>query len=62
MPKPEALEKAVHSVSFAVGDLQAALKTASVTEALLLVPLIQQAVQLQRGIESLRDAVNAGAA
>lgn len=61
MPKSESLLKAVHSAGFLVGDLRAALATASPVEALVLLPLIEQAAHLQARIESLRMAMAAEA-
>jgi hypothetical protein len=58
MPKSESLLKAVHSASFVLSDLQAALKTATPVEALVLLPLIEQAAHLQQRIEALRAAVD----
>lgn len=60
MPKTEALTKASHSAAFALSDLRAALATATPTEALLLLPLIEQAALLQQRTEALLNAINQG--
>jgi hypothetical protein len=57
MPKTEALTMSIHSAGFTVGNLQAALKTATPVEALVLLPLIEQAAQLQARISALLKAV-----
>jgi hypothetical protein len=57
MPKTEALTKASHSAAFALGDLRSALATATATEALLLLPLIEQAAQLQQRVDALLGAI-----
>jgi hypothetical protein len=58
MPKTEALTKASHSASFVLGDLRSALATATAVEALVLLPLIEQAAQLQQRIAALLTAVS----
>lgn len=58
MPKSENFLKATHSVGFLIGDLRAALAIATAVEALVLLPLIEQAAQLQQRIEALHAAVD----
>jgi len=53
----EDLTKATHSMMFAVGSLQDALKRANAVEALLLLELIEAAAKVQQRIESLAAAV-----
>lgn len=49
----ESLNKASQTTSILIDDLRAALKTASAVEALVLLPLIKQAANLQQGIGAL---------
>jgi hypothetical protein len=53
----EDLTKATHSMMFAVGSLQDALKRANPVEALLLLELIETAAKVQQRIESLAAAI-----
>ena len=53
----EDLTKATHSMMFAVGSLQDALKRANAVEALLLLELIEAAAKVQQRIESLAAAI-----
>jgi hypothetical protein len=53
----EDLTKATHSMMFAVGSLQDALKRANAVEALLLLELIEAAAKGQQRIESLAAAI-----
>jgi hypothetical protein len=55
--KSESLLKATHSAAFVVSDLRTALSKATPVEALVLLPLIEQAAHLQQRIEALRAAV-----
>lgn len=53
----EDLTKATHSMMFAVGSLQDALKRANPVEALLLLEVIEMAAKVQQRIESLAAAI-----
>ena len=53
----EDLTKATHSMMFAVGSLQDALKRANAVEALVLLDTIEAAVKVQQRIESLAAAI-----
>ena len=53
----EDLTKATHSMMFAVGSLQDALKRANAVEALLLLELIVAAAKVQQRIESFAAAI-----
>ena len=53
----EDLTKATHSMMFAVGALQDALRQANSVEAILLIDMIATAVQLQNRIEQLANAI-----
>jgi len=52
----EDLTKAAHSMQFAVGSLQDALKQATAVEALLLLEMIETGAKLQQRIETLAAA------
>jgi hypothetical protein len=52
----ESLLKATHSLGFAIGDLRAALSNANAVEALILLPLIAQAAQLDASIAAFLTA------
>ena len=54
----EDILKAGHSMQFAVGNLQDALRKANAVEGLLLLDLIGTAVELQRKIEAMQSAVD----
>ena len=53
----EDLLKATHSIGFAVGDLQAALRQANAVQAILILDAIEQAAALKLRIERLASAV-----
>lgn len=53
----EDLTKATHSMMFAVGSLQDALKRANAVESLVLLDLIQEAVHVHQRIKLLLDAI-----
>lgn len=53
---PEQLDCAQHSADFTRKHLCAALKTATALEALILMPLIEQANRVLDGIQSLQSA------
>ena len=55
----EDLTKATHSMMFAVGNLQDALRSSDPVEALLLLDMIETAARLQGQIEALADAKRA---
>ena len=55
----EQLECAQHSADFTRQSLQGALKTATAVEALILLPMIEQACRVLAGIESLQHARSA---
>jgi hypothetical protein len=53
----EDLTRATHSMMFAVGNLQDALRNATAVEALLLLDMIESATRLQQRIEAMTAAV-----
>ena len=55
----EDLTKATHSMMFAVGALQDALRQSNSVEAILLIDMIATAAQLQNRIEQLANAKEA---
>ena len=55
----EDLTKALHSMMFAAGSLQDALKRANAVEALVLMQQIEAAMHLKRSIEALLAAKEA---
>jgi len=55
----EDLTKAIHSMMFAYGSLQDALKNANAVEALIIQQQIEVATHLKRSIESLLNAKEA---
>lgn len=57
----EDLTKAIHSMMFAYGSLQDALKNANAVEALILYEQIEAATHLKRSIEALLNAKEADA-
>lgn len=56
----EDLTKAAHSMMFAVGSLQDALRQANAVEALILLDLIEAAVKVQQKIEAFEKAKREG--
>ena len=53
----EDLTKATHSMMFAVGSLQDALRRANAVESMVLLDLIEAAAKVQQRIESLAAAI-----
>ena len=56
--KSEYLIAAAHDAGFLSQDLRDALKSATATEALILLPLIERAATLRRNIDALVSALN----
>jgi hypothetical protein len=56
MTMDEELTKALHSATFAVRELQDALKTADAVEAMVLLPMIADAARLAQAISGLIHA------
>ena len=55
----ESLVKALHSAQFMRDDLQVAFSQGDAVTALVLYPMLEQAVKLQQAIEALISARNA---